>query len=185
MMRQRSRPLQQQHFFTQKRKRVTNQIRRDVITSMSTRQIAERAATTLAENQAYRADLRRMFRELLKHASTLREEEILLAAALMFDLDVVPTTNIRRRQRGSYAVDIKERTRKRKKQKMAVASSSSNGPRPGSGGNDDDLDRKAAKEFFMMWRFRRDENPIFRWLSKDTALRVCYFVLKDQIDPLR
>ena len=173
-MRQRSQ-LQQQ-LFTQKRKRVTNQIRCDVVTSMSIRQIARHVATTLEENQAYRSDLRRMFRELLKHADTLREKEVLLAAALMLDLEVLPTKNVRRRRRESYAVDIEERSRKRKKRKMAT---------PPSGGNDDDLDRKAAKEFFMIWRFRRDDNPIFRWLCKDTALRVCYFVLKDQIEPLR
>lgn len=53
--------------------------------------------------------------------------------------------------------------------------SSSKGPRPPKKPTSPDP-AVSALSFYMCWRFRKEENPAFQFLNKDTTLLICTFV---------
>lgn len=132
-----------------------------------------RAAMATSEAiKAYGKDMRVVLRKMLKRAHT--EQQILhaLAAALILGFKVESFT-----RRGKTVYEINDHIA------LALA------PAPngtGRGGGRDPLDQReadriAALAFYMCWRFRQEENPALGFLSKDTALHVCVFMMEEQL----
>ena len=56
--------------------------------------------------------------------------------------------------------------------------------RRNGGGSNGITDKDRAFMFYCMWRLRKEENPSFEYLNKDTTLMICYFIVKEQVDEI-
>jgi len=64
-------------------------------------------------------------------------------------------------------------------EQVMVKSKSRNRKGPTNGGEDPVV---VAMTFYMCWRYRKDENPTFRYLSRDTVLMICYRIIQPLVD---
>ena len=125
----------------------------------------KRIYASLADERAYGQKTIVKLRKMIKQATSSFMVRIFVTIALMLGYKVES-------RRGKIQIFEKEpKTRSRSKSAA-------------SPGGDTITDAMRAMQFYMCFRFRKDENPAFEYLNKDTALLICYSILKKQVDAL-
>ena len=121
---------------------------------------------SLADERAYGMKTIVKLRKMIKQSTTHDELALLLVVALMLEYQVVV-------RRGKIQLFTNT-------QRSASASAGS-----GRGGGKNKItDAMRAMQSYMCFKFRKNENPSFESLSKDTALMICYHILKEQVDDI-